>query len=75
MKKEPEITSNLSIVVAIFLAIFFAIYYSNEPERIIKHSRDFPLDTINDKDTTYIIKTKIDSSYYDPQEHEPPERP
>lgn len=77
MKSEsPKNYSDLWMLISIILGAGWFIYYNGEPKRYIKTTKEYPIDSVWQDDSMYVIKSKIDTVYYDPQEQEPPpERP
>lgn len=75
MKNEPESNGALLwLSVSMVLAFSFLMYYSNRDKRFLELVKEHPKYTINKNDTTYVISSKIDSAYYDPQRNDPEDR-
>jgi hypothetical protein len=75
MEKEPKNYQEMWMAIAFVISAWFYIYSSNQNKRIIISIKNHTIDTLYANDTLYILKVKIDTSYYQEKAYDISDKP
>lgn len=75
-RNEQEFTwQGIEAIVKVALMIFGVMYLCSSPWHHVPIRSTLGINTLYQNDSAYVIRSEIDTVYYEPEEREPVERP